>query len=182
MPTSVRIVSVRRAHTQGQRVVPLMASSVSPHCLIVPRLPSPSSLRRCRLSLTLRGRSPPVPVSPGPRGRSCVDSLVVDIGDTGPRQAWEKGGSSSLLAQGEMQRFNGRARGGLAAPIVARRRHDGDVAGALLGGRESHAGVEQVGDDEVDTCQGYHAAYRSPPSRRSHSRALRLADSRLCAM
>ncbi len=82
----------------------------------------------------------------------------------------------------EVQRFDGRARGGLTSAVVARRRDDGGMAGELLGGGEIHAGVEQVGDDDVDMCQDHRLAYRSPPSRRSHSRALRLADSRLCAI
>jgi len=44
------------------------------------------------------------------------------------------------------------------------------------------AGGEQITDDYVDTLQDHRPPYSSPPSRRSHSRAVRLADSRLCAM
>ncbi len=84
--------------------------------------------------------------------------------------------------KGEVTFLDALTLGGLAAAVVAGGGDDGGVAGGLLGGREVHVDVEQVGHDDVDTCQDHHPPYSSPPSRRSHSRALRLADSRLCAM
>ncbi len=90
--------------------------------------------------------------------------------------------SPIALRGGDVQLLDGLTLGRLATAVVPLGRRRVGVPGELLGGGEIHAGVEQITDDDVDTCQDHRSAYRSPLVRRSHSRAVRLADSRLCAM
>jgi len=105
------------------------------------RLPSPSSLCRCPSSLTPRGKGPRVPFSPGP-GAVLVWPASARVHVTqGRARHGGKGGSSSLLGQGEVQRLDGLPLGGLAAAVIARRGDDGGVTGKLL-----HDGIEEAAE------------------------------------
>ena len=91
-------------------------------------------------------------------------------------------GLTALVGDRDVQLLDGRARGGLAAAVIPLGRRHVGVSSELRHRRDIDLGFPQIGHDDVDTCQDHRFAYSSPSVRRSHSRALRLADSRLWAM